>query len=168
MWSGAVDFFTDIYLTLSYCLCINSSSMEFESPSTSINNTFNIIIGIALVFGPILVVWGLNRGWKKCQTVPTSLEGDDNKSKKAKKYRPEEEEKVVVEVVYRQGKPNTQAKTSSKNPSRPSKTEIEAKGRLAKNRFTRVLRKGVSRQQQHLEGGEPEEPMKFKRGKEPK
>ena len=27
MWAGMVDFFTDIYLTLSYCFCINLGSM---------------------------------------------------------------------------------------------------------------------------------------------
>ena len=63
MWSGLVDFFTDIYLTLSFAFCINISSMRMDSASTGINNVYNVIIGIALVFGPIIIVRGLSKGW---------------------------------------------------------------------------------------------------------
>ena len=110
MWSGLIDFFTDIYLTLSSCFFINISSFKFESPSESINNTYNVVIGIALVLGPIFVVGGLYKKWK--ETLPTNLEDEvDDKSKKAKKYYPEEEEKVAA--VLKQDKPKKQAGSKS-------------------------------------------------------
>ena len=96
MWSGLVDFFTDIYLTLSYCVCINFSSMDFDSRSEIINNSFNIFVGLALILGPILVVRGLDKGWQVYQSPPATLEGNDDeeKSQKDNKVCPMEEEKV--------------------------------------------------------------------------
>ena len=63
MWTGMIDFFMDIYLCLSYCCCINFSSMGADNTSTGINNAYNVVIGIVLIIGPILIVRGLNRGW---------------------------------------------------------------------------------------------------------
>ena len=63
-WGGLCDFFNEVYLTMSFCVCINSSDMSFETPSEGVNNTFNLVVGVALVVGPIIIVVNLNKNWK--------------------------------------------------------------------------------------------------------
>ena len=39
LWSGVIDFFSDIYLTISYCVCINSSAMAVKDVATGFLST---------------------------------------------------------------------------------------------------------------------------------
>lgn len=65
-----IDFFTDIYLTLSYCFLINLYAMPVNNASQAFNNAFSVIIGIGLIIGPFLIIRALEKGWSV--KVPTT------------------------------------------------------------------------------------------------
>jgi hypothetical protein len=72
-WGGLCDFFNEVYLTMSYCVCINLSSMSIYDQSSGINNVFNGIIAAALVFGPTVIVKDLNKSWKVEVPMPMDV-----------------------------------------------------------------------------------------------
>ena len=73
-WGGLCDFFNEVYLTMSYSVCINMSDMSIHDASEGVNNTFNAVVGTVLIVGPILIVRALNKGWSVEVPAPTDIE----------------------------------------------------------------------------------------------
>ena len=81
MWAGLCDFFNETYLSLSFGFCINSSDMSVNDASEGVNNTFNVVVGTALIVGPILIVKDLNKGWAEKPPTPTDVEMSEDEDK---------------------------------------------------------------------------------------
>ena len=64
-WAGFNDFINEIYLTQSFAICINTSSMGFVSLSVGINNTFGSIIAVTLIVVPIIISIRAHLQWKR-------------------------------------------------------------------------------------------------------
>ena len=64
-WAGFNDFFNEIYITMSFAVCINSSRLEFSSTAIGINNVYGICFALFIVFGPILLSKKVYSAWNK-------------------------------------------------------------------------------------------------------
>ena len=54
-WAGWIDFYDDIYLTLSISALINISVPTMDNASEIGNNTFSLIVGASLALVPIII-----------------------------------------------------------------------------------------------------------------
>ena len=73
-WSGCNDQFNDAYLTLTFAVGINTSSLAFLSAAVAFNNCFAGVIALALIFSPLKLGHRLRKGWKRKATLPESSE----------------------------------------------------------------------------------------------
>ena len=60
---GLTDFAHEVYLIMSFGVCINFSELEFKSVGTSFHNVFVIVCALALVLGPIAIAINVGRQW---------------------------------------------------------------------------------------------------------
>ena len=65
VWAGCNDFLNEIYLTMSFGICINTSSLEFSSTAIGINNVYGCIFALIVGFGPIILAKKVSSGWKR-------------------------------------------------------------------------------------------------------
>ena len=73
-WGGAINLFNEVYICLSYSFFINSYRLvRFESLSFGANSVFAILSGIAIVFGPALIVRSISKMWEKNSTLRLNL-----------------------------------------------------------------------------------------------
>ena len=61
--SGFTDFLHEVYLCMSFGVCINGSQLEFDSIGTAINNLFAMFCGSMLVVGPIAIAINVGTQW---------------------------------------------------------------------------------------------------------
>ena len=54
-WAGLTDFTSEIYLSMSFCLCINTSAFSFDSRSEVINNVCACIMALFMLIWPLNV-----------------------------------------------------------------------------------------------------------------
>ena len=65
---GLTDFAHEVYLIMSFGVCINFSELEFKRVSTSFHNIFVIVCAVALVSGPIAIAINVGRQWQTQET----------------------------------------------------------------------------------------------------
>ena len=65
-WGGAISFYNEIYICMSFAAVINlSADMRFNVPvSVTANNIFALVFSAILFFGPIFCVFWLHKRWK--------------------------------------------------------------------------------------------------------
>ena len=73
-WGGALNSFNEIYIAMAFGVCINTSSLTFDSPSDIINQVFMILMGLALVLVPILLIRNLHKTWKQISQASEILD----------------------------------------------------------------------------------------------
>ena len=57
VWGGAIEFFSELYLSIAFSLGINSSHVFFTSASEIFNNLFAIALTVAFVVVPPIQVF---------------------------------------------------------------------------------------------------------------
>ena len=63
-WAGCNDFLNETYLTLSYCVCINTGDLKMSSTARTVNNVFLIVLAPIIVFGPIIIAYKMYKVWQ--------------------------------------------------------------------------------------------------------
>ena len=53
--AGLTDFIHEIYLCLSFAVCINLSELKFTAPGIAIHNLLVLLCAIVLAIGPIII-----------------------------------------------------------------------------------------------------------------
>ena len=83
-WGGLNDFFNDIYITMCFGCCINTSTLlQFSNVGTAINNLFAAIMLTAIVLVPLYISVKLSKLWKldpKTQEKYQQYEGGQHES----------------------------------------------------------------------------------------
>ena len=65
-WAGYHDFLNEIYLTMSFVISINTSSISFTGGSAIIvNSCFAIVMALVCVFTPIYLAVRSHLDWKR-------------------------------------------------------------------------------------------------------
>ena len=72
-WADFTDFLNEVYLPMSYLVCINCSALGTYSSAVFFMSAFAFIMGFILVFWPIYVANQVNSAMKKKPDYPLFL-----------------------------------------------------------------------------------------------
>ena len=63
MWAGLTDFVNETYLTLAFCILINTTEYRFNNWSNAFNSVFMTIVATILILWPLKVTYSANKMW---------------------------------------------------------------------------------------------------------
>jgi hypothetical protein len=69
-WTGWIDFFNETYMSMAISFLVNISVPTMNNASEIGNNTFALVVGIALVLIPIIMACIFNKGLKANEPKP--------------------------------------------------------------------------------------------------
>lgn len=61
--------YNEIYITMCFSVCINTSATNFDSPSVIINQVFAIASAAVLVYVPYKLMRTLIKAWKEIKSI---------------------------------------------------------------------------------------------------
>ena len=93
-WVGLTDFVNETYLTLAFCVCINTTEYRFNNWSNAFNSVFMTLIATVLIIWPFKVSYSASKLWKESTLKKSDeqLEGgskEDSFSEESQSYEGE-------------------------------------------------------------------------------
>ena len=67
LWAGLTDFVNETFLTLSFCILINTTEYRFNNWSNAFNSVFMTLVATILIVWPLKVTYSANKMWQKSQ-----------------------------------------------------------------------------------------------------